>query len=287
MSKEFVNLDERNHCVTLGCNLDDVIQRNWFLAKAIRINTIEERYFSLVDFPEIKPNNFKQYINRNKEFLIRCGKTRPALYKVRGVDLPEDSRFCNPKPNVVTREFEELLIKNCLNQEPAIHDIRFKFDTDMFDAAKKKGYSVNPQNGSIVISSDDFTRFNPLLTIRLILYPHSAQLNIACTNSPIIYNKESIQTLVFNLGRYIEGLKRDLGIDFLIQDISSWVAVMYHLNKDGSLEVQDRKFHYQWRDIDNLLLRVYTKDLNGRRILRIEEEKSPQKTIPELIGELK
>ena len=226
-------------------------------------------------------------MHRNKEYLIKCGQTNPGLYKVNGVDLPDDGKFCNPKAYAAdTREFEELLIKNCNSQEPAIHDIRFKLDTDLYDVCKKKGYSVNSHNGSIVISSDIFTKFNPLLVIKLILYPNSAQMNIACTNSPILYNKESIQTLVFNLGRYIEGLKRELGVDFLIQDISSWIAVMYHLNKDGSLEVQDRKFHYQLRNINDALIRVYTKDLNGRRILRIEEEKSPQKTIPELLAEM-
>jgi hypothetical protein len=287
MSKEFVNLDERNHCVTLGSNLDVVLQRNWFLAKALRINTIEERYFSLVDYPEIKPNNYKQYVYRNKKYLVKCGQTNPALYKVRGVDLPDDTKFRNPKAYAAdTREFEELLIKNCKNQEPAIHDIRFKFDTDLYDILKTLGYSVNSNNHSIVLTSDVFTKFNPLLDIKLILYHKTAQMNIACTNSPILYNKDSLLSLSYNLGRYIEGLKRELGVDFLIQDITSWVAVMYHLNKDGSLEVQDRYFHYQLRDIGNALIRVYTKDLNGKRILRIEEEKSPQKTIPELIEEI-
>ena len=93
MSKELINVDERNHCVTLSRNLTDVIKRNWFLAKALRINTIEERYFSLVDFAEIIPNNYKQYVYRNKEYLEKCGNTKPALYKVKGVDLPDDVKF--------------------------------------------------------------------------------------------------------------------------------------------------------------------------------------------------
>jgi len=94
---------------------------------------------------------------------------------------------------------------------------------------------------------------------------------VGCSTKPIIYNRSSIQDLVFNLGRYIELLRSFVDDLFAIRPVSRWITTAYHLNKDGSFELQDSNFHYYFEDVSNLLTRIYSKHLDGKIKVRVEQ----------------
>jgi len=88
--------------------------------------------------------------------------------------------------------------------------------------------------------------------------------------------------LIFNLGRYIELLRSFVNDLFVIQPISKWITTAYHLNRDGSFELQDSNFHYYFEDVSNMLTRIYSKQLGGKIKGRVERTLTVNKSLGEL-----
>jgi len=66
--------------------------------------------------------------------------------------------------------------------------------------------------------------------------------------------------------------------------ITEWIVTHYHFNKDGSVEINGVSVHYSFADIQTGLIRLYSKQMpDGKKILRLEQVKSPNKPLHELM----
>ena len=180
-----------------------------------------------------------------------------------------------------TSQLEKILL-NCKNQPPCIHDLRFKIESNLHEKLLQKGLTTNKHNNSILITNEFIPSPDSTLNIKLIVYPKHVQLIVGCSTKPIIYNHSSIQNLVFNLGRYMELLRSFVNDLFVIRPVSRWITTAYHLNKDGSFELQDSNFHYYFEDVSNLLTRIYSKHLDGKIKVRVEQTLTVNKPLEEL-----
>ena len=253
-----------------------------FYDRAESICKIEQRLFCLEDFT-LSKSNFRQKILKLKPYIEKVVSGRPSFYKIKGVDIPGDLNSITLKPTGVDTSQLEKILLNCKNQPPCIHDLRFKIESDLHSKLLQKGITPNKHNNSILITNDLIPSPDPTLNIKLIVYPKHAQLIIGCSTKPIIINFSSMQELVFNLGRYIELLRIFVDDLFVIQPVSKWITTAFHLNKDGSFELQDSNFHYYFEDVANCLTRIYSKHFpDGKTKARIEKTLTVNKPFEEL-----
>ena len=59
--------------------------------------------------------------------------------------------------------------------------------------------------------------------------------------------------------------------------------VLWHFNRDSLTEYSGKTFHCSWKVAKNLFIRVYSKDLKLKTIVRIELQENPDITFKRLI----
>ena len=256
-----------------------------FYDRAESICKIEQRLFCCEDF-NLSKTNFRQKIMELKPYIVKVVAGRPSFYKIKGVDMPGDLHSITVKPTGVDTSQLEKILLNCKNQPPCIHDIRFKILSNLHSKLLLKGLTPNVNNNSITIDDSLIPSPDSSIDVKLLVYPKHVQLIIGCSFRPIIFDNPSIQNLIFNLGRYVEMLRLFVHDDFSITPVSKWVATGYHLNKDGSFELQDSNFHYYFEDVANCLTRIYSKHFpDGRIKPRLEKTLTMKKPLEELARE--
>jgi len=283
---DFLTLNSENNAnLTLTSNANLTKSLKHFLGRAIAINKIEQRLFCVDDFP-LSDVNYRQKILELKPYIEKIVDGRPSFYKIKGIELPGDQHSITLKPTGVDTSQLEKILLNCKNQPPCIHDLRFKIESDLHTKLLQKGLTPNKHNNSITITDDLIPSPDPTLNIKLVVNPKHIQLIVGCSTKPIIFDVASIQNLVFNLGRYTEILRLFVNDLFSIQPVSKWITTAYHLNKDGSFELQDSNFHYYFEDVTNCLTRIYTKHFpDGKTRVRVEQTKTMSKPLEELVKE--
>ena len=206
------------------------------------------------------------------EYIVSVIKGRPTFYKVKGIDFPLESESVTLNPMRLIKL--ETILKDCKDQPPMIHDIRFKIESNLHEKLLLKGLTPNINNHSITLNN--IPSPDSSLNFKLLVYPKHVQLIIGCSLNPIIDDTPGIQNLIFNLGQYITTLKLFVDDTFSIQPISKWMVTHSHCNKDGSIELSGQSFHCTFTDYAGVLYRIYTKkfpDGNRERVEKVDTEK--------------
>ena len=60
---------------------------------------------------------------------------------------------------------------------------------------------------------------------------------------------------------------------------------MWHFGRDTSIEYTGKKFSISVEKLEHILTRLYVKDFNGKRRIRIETQEYPKKTVLDAIEE--
>jgi len=248
-----------------------------FLSVLSKFHKIREEPFSVESFG-YKPVTFRQKIHRIRSHIEIVIPGRPTFYKVKGVSL---SNSITLKPMGVLHL--ETILRDCKNQTPMIHDVRFKVISDLHEKLLTIGLSQHKQNHSIVLTDSILPSPNPNLNIKLISYPKHFQLIVGCSLHPIIFDISSLTDLWFILGKYINQLESFVGSSFLIQPLSKWTHTHSHLNKDGSIELSGESFHCTQEDYNGVLYRVYSKSFSDGNRIRVETVDTEKKSLADMI----
>ena len=122
------------------------------------------------------------------------------------------------------------MLENLQKQEPAIHDLKFSFDTDIHKYLKEM-YAVNPKNNGIKLP---IPSLDEQLILKVMVYPKKLQLDIGCSYKPFVYDLSGTLNLCCILGQILYYLRMISSHDAQIPSISSWIITHYHFGKDGS-----------------------------------------------------
>ena len=277
---------QNNAKLTLPTNANLSKSQTYFLERMLSINQIEQRPACVCDFT-LSRSNFRQKIHELRDYIEKVIDGRPSFYKIKGVELPGDTSKLTLTPmGVNTSQLEQLLL-NCKNQPPMLHDIRFKIDSDLHDKLLLKGLTPDPTNSCIIINEGLIPNPDPFIHFKLLVYPKHIQLIVGCSKYPLFHSLGGIFNLVFTLGRYIELLRSFVLDSFSIPQVSQWRCVGYHFNKDGNLQIEGQNFDLDFKDFQNCMIRIYTKQFskNDKR-LRIERTESFNKSIEEMSKEV-
>lgn len=256
----------------------------YFYKRALAINTEEKRPFSCADFAGMNPDNYRQYIHRLGDKIEIVRKGRPALYKIKGLELAGDSHRITDRVTGGMPEFEHLL-ESLRDQPPMIHNIHLKFESDLYSKLVSIGYSVNPANHAI--ENVRYVSRDNNIDTKIRIYPNTTQIIIGCTYKPIIYNVSGVYSLFSHLSQvqfYLSQLTKN---EAVIPEVKTWIVVRYDFNKDGSVSICGQSFCYQLEDVSTGLIRFYLKKmLNGKMIPRLEQIQTPNKPISQILEEI-
>jgi len=255
-----------------------------FAAKGLRINLVKKRAFCGGDFPEMKRDNYRKYIQKLKPYLELVIDGKPKFWKIMGVQLPGYSRKFLFRDTGGGVQFEKLL--ESLNHEhPKFHDIKIKVyhDGELYYKLLDKGFSPNRYNKCI---SYNFSGIKPSLETKSSIYENIIQIDIGCSNEPLIYDISSFLELIEHLSYFshsVCGLAGSHSLPFVYE----WILTHYHLNLDSSIEYSGKSFEVKINDVGQGLIRYYSKKFpNGKTTARLEQIKTPKKTILETVTEM-
>ena len=262
-----------NSSVTIQSNDYDALppKQQRFLYKILKINQNNHSPVCFEDFPEMTNNNFRVMVLRLKQYLEPVGKGRPQFWKIKGFELPLESRRVTFR---YTGEAMELIqqLEMLKDQPGRIHDIKLKVNCRIHYNIQKNGCTVNSDNHSILVNipvSDNS------INIKALVYPKIIQIDVGCSFGSIIYDIDSLQYLLEILTEasiYLSGLSKQK-----LPPVKDWVITHYHFNKDGNFEINGKSFHFTFGTVTASLIRFYSKKMkDGRTIPRIEKIVTPR-----------
>lgn len=275
--------------------LDDAMQEHMAY-----IVLSEGRPFSYKDFLSFQVDNKEHKMAhgtfRNKMVVLRrnqeielCYNTGIAFYTLKG------KKFGKPMTSnhavVHNSPFYKLLQELPLDKQ-SIHDIHLRFNVpDIW-----KIFSFNPnlhtnkRSKDILISS--WAKNNAI--VRIVIHKtDTVSVIIGCSLQPFPLDIDGI-ILFFNLLVRVEEKLQNLldtsMVNYDIRTISipeyrSWIVTMWHFGRDGTVEYTGEKFCITVENAQNILTRLYDKDFNGKKRIRMERQECPRKTVVDAIEE--
>jgi hypothetical protein len=228
------------------------------ISKLKKAGKVELSYYSSCAFYTLKGHNFGKPMTPD-----RMGVHNSPLYRMLQ-DLPFDKQ--------------------------SIHDIRLTFKVPNI----WRTFSVNPDfyrnkaNYDIVIPT--WHEENSLVRI----YVHRTDrvsVIISCSIYPVPLTYEGIIRFFNLLVRAEEKLRNIVDNNspikswITIPDYKKWFIVMWHFGRDALQGYSGEKFVVTVEDAQHVLSRVYSKNFNNKRRIRIEKQEYPKKTVIDAIEE--
>lgn len=280
---EYFNLEQYENCLNLE---DDVtlesntlhkerkrFNMDWFAHKARIINNIGLP-FTQSDFPELLSGNYRQYIRKFGDEIVKITGGHPSFYRFRDIYTGFEKRFVTLEGMGVGRKFENQL-RRLRMQKPALHDIKIMFHSKLHQILKETN-EPDKRNGLIIFKNISLNKY---ISANISVYPNIILIDISCTYSPIICDTkgvleftqylEKLRIILYGMIKGKVGIPNPLG----------WTITQYHLNQDGKIEYDGNDFHLTVDEFALGVIRCYVKNFpDGKRRLRIEKI-STKKTI--------
>ena len=278
-----ITLDSENNVnVTLDSNSYHTLskQDKQFIKNALKINRIDLRPFSFLDFQQLSKVNFRQKILKNRRFIEVVKKGHPTFYKIKGIELPGDSHHITLKNRGVGEKFLDL-IESLKNADPTIHDIKIKFQSNLHENLVKKGAATDKTNKSILVSAPVFDNN---VNAKILVFPNTTQIDIGCTYKPLVYDVAGILKLheiLSQISYHLIGFS-----DCILPSVHEWIVTHYHFAKDGSW-CSGQTFHMTFEEVTSGLIRFYSKQMpDGTKIPRLEQIRTPNRSLKEELQEV-
>ena len=247
----------------------------YVLERAYKINTEKQMPFEYDDFSELTNGSFRQIIHKIRPLIEVVVRSRPCMYKLKGIELPGDYRKITHR--VMGAGIMEIL-ERLRQQPPAIHDIKLKFDSDIHQFLAADGAPVEPSNNGIKLDLPNFDDKN--YVVKAMVYPNTVQLDIGCTFKPIVYEISGVLQLAAMLGSvknflfFLDGFRGQIPL------VNKWIITHYHFGKDGSESYSGQSFHYTFEDAAEGMIRFYSKKMpDGKMIPRFEQVSTPNHSL--------
>jgi hypothetical protein len=203
------------------------------------------------------------------------------------------------------------LIQDLPTERRALHDIRLRFRVPNIWSTILSSTSTNANNYSEGLLHVDPTskdirlktsEIDGLLIRTTIHRTDTVTVIVACSCYPVAIDISGIIHLSNALTRVEERLSK-LVCDCvcirtssnssstyhqptIIPKHNNWIVTLWHFGTDSLVRYAGEKFELTWEVAENVLVRVYTKDLKekGTRI-RLERQEYPNKTFTEAVEE--
>ena len=216
-------------------------------------------------------------------------KSNPNFYTLKGC------RFDNGK--LITSNHTEVLNTQKLIRHPlyqiiegtpfgkrAVHDLHLTFKIEgsynilLNNQELKK--EINQYNKGIQFLYTDFDKFTVIISV----YPtDTCKIVIGCSENPILLNFEGVNKLTTILCRIEERLSNlYVRSSITMPKYNYWLITLWHIGKDSISEYSGEMFHCEWNLAEQMILRIYSKTIGKKNIVRSEIQQNPSIFIEEL-----
>ena len=261
-----------------------------------------ERPFCYKDFLYFKINGetygMKHTTYRNKiSELKKKGKVELDYNSVYAFYTLKGNKFGRPmtSDHTVVNQYNPLIfmLQNLPLEKQSIHDIRLKFKvSDIWKILSlRPEFYKNKRSNDIIIPA----WHNRNTIVKIIIHKtDTVSVIVGCSLEPILLDVYGIIRFFTNLTRVEERLKYILKdcnpVNYNIHsspipEYLSWIVTMWHFGRDGLPGFNGERFHITVKDAQDVLIRLYTKDFNGKLRLRLERQECPNISLADAIKE--
>jgi hypothetical protein len=279
----------------------------------------EHRPFSYLDFLQFEVDG-KEYRMQHGTFrnkiseLIRAQKvelaynTGIAFYTLKGISFGKPKFPMTPNRTGVQDPILKL-IQNLPIERRGLHDIRFRFKVPNIWSTILSSTSNNYPEGLLRVDPTrkdirlNTCEIDGLLIRTTVHKTDTVTVIVACSCEPIAIDISGIIHLSNALTRVEERLSKLVNdcvsvmtgnnngssiyhkhTAINIPKHNNWIVTLWHFGTDSLVRYAGEKFEVTWEVAENVLVRVYTKDLKekGTRI-RLERQEYPNKTFVEAV----
>ena len=191
----------------------------------------EKRAFTSIDFKELGYSAplFRQRVCQCTNYIQIEHKGKPTWYKLKGINLPYYHKPVTHEPTGVGPNLLHQYIEGLHGHALKIHDIAVRFhDPNLHRMLVEGGREPHPANNSIQLKIPISELDVP---VKVIVYPKTAQIHIANSRNPIIYDYNGLLQLGVILGKVSQHISL-VSENLTLSDVKSWVIYHYHLHID-------------------------------------------------------
>lgn len=231
-----------------------------FMKKCLSINEDERREFCCVDFPEMSPENFRQYILKLKNYLVVAIKSYPVFYQIKGVKLIANN-YRNLSGTILGDNMLSLL-NRLPRQDIVLQNLQMKvkIKPELFNALVNLGTKTIDSKDEILWERMEYD--SEILTIVKIT-PEMILIKLEAKKQPIVYDMYGILRITKILG-ILEGHIRSIMCDIVsMPSVGDWYCISYRLGMNGQYEYNKSKDCITWKDFAGGLLRKYS-EMGGK-----------------------
>lgn len=254
----------------------------WFENKARIINKMGVSFIKS-DFPELTNDAFRQNIHRLGNKVVKVIGGRYPNYRFFDINTGFEKPTVTLVGMRVGLEFEKLLL-NAEHQYPQIHDVKLYFSSEnLHSTLVANNFQVDPTNHGIMLPTIPLSEPNEEENTyaKVMVYPESVHIDIACTYLGIIYDIRGALRFVRMLEKIRNSLQKySTAQSADIPDPLDWIITHYHFAKDGNISYAGERFEIKVEDFSAGLIRFYSKQFqNGQTITRLEQARTPKNTV--------
>ena len=224
-----------------------------FLQKGLKINEEKGRGFTVGDFPELEPNNFRQKIRILRNYLEdEIPRSYPKWYKIKGVNLHYAHR---KKTSVSTIGDNVISLLNKLpEQHYVINDLEIQFDSgeELYNVMINTGVKTNSKEEIM------WKFYINDITITVRIDRKTVHVKLECEKIPVIYDMLGILKVTEILGMISTGIKNYTHDIVLIPSVNDWICISYSLGDNSQYPFNQSEFHRAWKDIAGGFMRKYS-----------------------------
>jgi hypothetical protein len=221
----------------------------------------------------------------------------PAFYSLPGHNFTKRKIMTGDHAVVTSMSSMSSLSSNFIDNLPAdqnaVHDIRFRFKVEGIWSILSAQYPEFPKNETSKDIFLDSLNNNELKITTTVHHTDTVTVAVGCSMNPVIVDCKGIIRLSNALTRVEERLLRlvevggplSLSSKCIIPDHNTWTVTMWHFGTDSSREYAGKEFEMTWEDGENTMIRIYTKPMNGKTIIRKERQEYPNVAFEQVIEE--
>jgi hypothetical protein len=258
----------------------------------------------IVDISDI--SKYALYIIRGSKFYT-CEKTKTCDH----TGVPYSSASVSPLSTGSSHPLYGI-IRDLPLDKTSVHDIHLKFSSPQIyvmvsslisNHALGYDYTITPRSMDIRFQIWEINGLRIRVTIHK---TDTITVVIGCSSNPIALDvngiirlKNALSMVEDRLSRIVKGFNSDK--DFLsnedikssgdrhkqtctISSHSQWIVTLWHFNADSSIEYAGEHFSITVETLQKILIRAYTKTMNGGEIrVRFERQECPNTTLADLI----
>jgi hypothetical protein len=184
------------------------------------------------------------------------------------------------------------MFKNLPMGKRSIHDIRLRFFAGGIYSAFCLNTKFPKDERNKDIRLPYWNVLNAIVQVR-IHKTNTVSIIISCSREPFLLDYNGIIGFFTTLAR-IQGLLRGMMLSTnpsmndqnqIIPDYGKWFLTMWHFGRDALETYKGEKFERTVEDAQGVLARIYTKDFNDHKKIRMEVQECPNKTVIDSIQE--